>query len=187
MQHDYWPYVTLEDLNRDHLLSIALDNGLIVLNDGKASPYHVEPDSGIEREVRAAVARLLHAGSRNNCGRRCRSMAELACSVLARLLDPENKDEPFELVLRRRRGRKGPVLNPAFDSMIGWYIANQIPRYSDRQRRGQMKAAIDDAVKTFDVSRATAYSAWKKYRPKNKDVPKVGQARTGMSKIEPTI
>jgi hypothetical protein len=84
---------------------------------------------------------------------------------LARLLDPENRDEPFELVLRRRRGKKGPVRSSSVEHLLAIYIANQAALYSDRQRRGQMKAAIDDAVKTFGVSKATAENAWRKHYP----------------------
>jgi hypothetical protein len=76
-----------------------------------------EPGSLPERGARAAMARLLRAGSRKDCGDACRSFVRLACSDLADLLDAGSKRDQFELALKRRsvkRVQRGPTPSKSF-------------------------------------------------------------------------
>jgi hypothetical protein len=109
-----------------------------------------------EREARAAMARLLRAGSRKDCGEACRSFVRLACSDLADLLDPGSKRDQFELALKRRSGKKGPARSDALEEFLALYLAHHV--VSD----GWVEAAISDAVKDFGISAAKAWDIWKR-------------------------
>lgn len=187
---DCAPYASEAEFIKDMLLAAGFLTDTVRVSDGIAIPARVEPGSLSEREARVALARLLRAGRREDCGERVRSLTRMVCSNLADLFDPENELDPFELTLSRRSGKKGPVPSRTFDEMIAWYIDQQATRYSNQTARGQMKAAIDDAMKCFGVSRAKAYSAWQKYRH-IADGPceacRSASLEAGRSKVEPTI
>jgi hypothetical protein len=111
----------------------------------------------MEREGRAALARLLRAGSRKDCGEACKAFARIACSDLADLFDPDSLG-PFELVLKRRRGQRGPVPNFTLDRLLAYCVSDRLA--SD----WPMEAAIADAMECFGVSRAKAFSAWEEHK-----------------------
>jgi hypothetical protein len=149
------PYATRADLNRDMLLAMSLTDGAAA-DKGRIASTRPKPGSREEREARAAAARLMRASGRSDSGEACRSTAGLVCSTLSRLLDPEDKQEEFELVLARRRGKKGPVRSDAVDALLAYFLAS-------RAASGcPVEAMIADAERYFSVSRATAYAAWKR-------------------------
>ncbi len=153
---DYAPYATAAEFNKDMLLAMTLSDCVTVDDKGNASSSRPEPGSLAEREARAAMARLLRAGSWKDCGEACRSFVLTACSDLADLLDPGSKRDEFELALKRRSGRKGPAPSNALEEFLALYLADRV--MSD----GWVEAAIRDAVKNFGVSEAKAWDVWKR-------------------------
>jgi hypothetical protein len=153
---DYAPYATAAEFNKDMLLATTVSDAVTVDDEGNVSSSRPEPGSLAEREARAAMARLLRAGSRKDCGEACRSFVRLACSDLADLLDPGSKRDQFELALKRRSGKKGPARSDALEEFLALYLAHHV--VSD----GWVEAAISDAVKDFGISAAKAWDIWKR-------------------------
>jgi hypothetical protein len=91
-------------------------------------------------------------------------LAMWLATAIATLLDPDNKTEQYELVLRRRPGRKGPKPRKLIDNAIGHLLEQRIALYPHLTNRGRMKAAISDVVSKLGVKRTDVYAAWKRYQ-----------------------
>jgi hypothetical protein len=155
---DYAPYVSREEMEEDVWLAVGLldiykeerdDRGAILT----ISPARVEPDSPDEREARAAAARLLRAGAWGSCGEACQSALRRFLADFANLLAPGG-DSQFELVLRRRGGRRGPVSSESLKSFISHSLAFQI------KKDGCVEAAISDMARRCNMSERTVWNIW---------------------------
>jgi hypothetical protein len=186
MQHGPWhndvpeyaPYASKEALDRDVRLVFQR---LLWTNPLKKIDF--KPDSPEECEVRRALARLLDAFSGamvdddgvlfgSPCGRATFAHAMWIATGVAELIDPDNKIRQYELVRRRRPGRKGVVprdVNESRDRGIGQLFEQPLALYSHLANRGQKKAAIDDVIKQLGVTRTDVYAAlerYKRYKPR---------------------
>jgi hypothetical protein len=162
--HDtsYAPYVSAEELEGDLCLVRGLSDGIARDDDGVIYKDRVEPGgrhgpSADEREARDAAARLLLAGSRSDCGEACRAALrefyrDLAC--LIRSGSASEADEPFELALMRRRGRKGPAPSNQLNTSLVMSLVSKV------ERDGCVDAAVADVTKQYDVSERTVWKLW---------------------------
>jgi hypothetical protein len=153
---EYTPYVSKEEFERDVFLAGGLLDCMQQVDGGAFSPGRVEPNSFAEREARAAAARLLRAGSWQNCGEAIRPELRGFYNNLASLLDPRAPDPQFELALRRYGGKNGRVPSHALHSFVAHYLASRVK--SDECD----KATVYDATKQFAISARTVRDIWKR-------------------------
>jgi hypothetical protein len=168
---DYAPYTSQEELQAD--LGRVLNFFWSMREEDPCGPKQIE--------ARRVCARMLRAAYDDEG--RWQSLLILAMFVasgLANLLDPDNTKEPYELVLRRRTGQKGPVpISESAERNVVNHIRDQLRRLagSSRQRgsdqapHGRMKVAIADAMKRFGLSRGRVYDIWSRRRPPFKPQP----------------
>ncbi len=149
---DYAPYVSEAELEEDLVRSESLFDILEEHDNGTISPARVKPGSPAEREARAAASRLLLAGSSKDCGKACQSVLRRFYAELAYLIAPGASQ--FELVLRRREGKKGPATSDTLTTSIAHSLARQI------QTDECVEAAINDAARRYAVSERTVWNVW---------------------------
>jgi hypothetical protein len=155
-EDDYAPYVSQAEFEQDVGLAIGLFDSFEQDDKGTISAVHVDPGSPAEREARAAMARLVRAGTWTTCGRACQAVLRWLHVRLATLLDSGDNDDEFELVLRRRAGKKkGPAPSHALNTSIAYSLALKIK--SD----GCTEAAVSDAARRYAVSERTVWNVWK--------------------------
>jgi hypothetical protein len=154
---DCAPY-SHEDLHAD--LQRALFRFFGTVNPLGAREDHCGPNQIIARR---ALARILRAAfDHQGSWQELLVIATYLGGGLAKLLDPDNTEEPYELVLRRRKRQKGPL--PLDEGTVVAYLRWRLG-HSDRAPRGRMKAAIADAMEMFGLSRGTVYHIWQRRRP----------------------
>jgi hypothetical protein len=153
---DWAPYVSEAEFREDEGLAWALLDVIEEGDDGKISSCRAKPGSPAEHEARAAAARLLRAGAWTSCGKACQASLRQFYADLARLLQPGECDDAFELVLRRRGGKKGPALSSCLNTSIAYFLAIKI------QSDGCVEAAINDAARRYAISERTVWDVWDK-------------------------
>jgi hypothetical protein len=139
---------------RDLRLALELlSDALRVGDDGVLRSHRVEPGSLEEREAKDAIARVLWAAVREG---RVQGEAWVICRQLVRLLASDSAD-PYELVLRRRRGQKGPAPSPAIEGLIISQVLGAV------QSGCKKEVAVEDAAHYFDLSASTVWAILKRH------------------------
>jgi hypothetical protein len=173
---DYAPYASREDLQADMQRALF---------DFIWKRREVDPCGPKQIEARRACAKILRAAydqayDQEGCWQELLIDATLLGAGLARMLDPDNTEEAYELVLRRRTGQKGRVpLTEADKTDVVNYIRLRLralagpaeQRGSDQAPHGRMKVAIADAMERFGLSHGTVYDIWSRRRPPFKPQP----------------
>jgi hypothetical protein len=170
--HDpsYFPYVSKEELEGDLSLVAELfdnlshdDKGVTFAN--RIAPGGRDDPSFEERAARDAAGRLLRAGVYKDCGEACRNALAGFYQDLSSLIESTSAtDDPFELVLKRRPGRKASSskLDEDISQALSFYV---------HQNEWPVEAAVRAVAEKYGLKDRTVWTIWKG-RPPAKGRPK---------------